>query len=196
VFSSNQLRKAKGTSEFGIVLPGPKLAGQIRVSIEEITGEVSFGKLSLDEIDDIVVHEKLVKRVRIFHVGAIEGGDVRRWITGIGIVFQECSKNSEPLCSGLWCANFAARNIPNKEAAPVCVITAVQQFDIVRFRYTANFVVDKIGVSKGKGWWLQLLCGMQFEGIGIAIIVGIFAVRKCFESKNGVKCIDSQSRVS
>ena len=65
-------------SEFGIVLPGPKLSGQIRVSLEEITGEVTFGKRSLDEINDIIVHDKLVKRVRIFHVGAIDGGDVRR----------------------------------------------------------------------------------------------------------------------
>ena len=110
---------------------GPKLAGQNRVSLKEITGEVTFGKVSLDEIDGIVVHEKLVKRVRIFHVGAIDGGDVRRWITGTDIVFQKCSKNSEPLCTGVWCANFA-RNIPNKEAAPVFVITAVQHFDIVR----------------------------------------------------------------
>ena len=135
VFSRNhmsrQLRKANGTSEFGIVLTGPKLAGQNRVSLKEITGEVTFGKVSLDEIDGIVVHEKLVKRVRIFHVGAIDGGDVRRWITGTDIVFQKCSKNSEPLCTGVWCANFA-RNIPNKEAAPVFVITAVQHFNIVR----------------------------------------------------------------
>ena len=173
------------------MLPSPKLAGQNRVSVEEITGEVTFGKLSLDEFDDIVVHEKLVKRVRIFHVGAIDGGDVRRWITGIGIVFQECSKNSEPLCSGLWCGD-SSRNIPNEEAASVLVITAVQQFDVVRFGDTANFVVDKIGFLKGRGWRLQLSGDMLFDWIGIAVIISIFAVGKCFKSKNLVKCLDSQ----
>jgi hypothetical protein len=83
------------------MLPGPKLAGQSRVSVEEITGEVTFGNISLDEIDDIIVHEKLVERVRIFH--AMDGGDVRRWITGIGSIFQEGSEYSEPFCSGHFC---------------------------------------------------------------------------------------------
>ena len=39
------------------MLPRPELARQNRVSVEEITGEVTFGKLSLDEFDDIVVEE-------------------------------------------------------------------------------------------------------------------------------------------
>ena len=131
------LGEANRTSEFRIVLAGPKFAGQDRVIREKITCEVTLRDLSFEEFNDIVIHEKLVKGVRIVHICAIDRSDVRWRILEIITVFEECSKYFEGLCSGDWCT--PTRNISNKEVAPVSVRT-VQHFDIVRLRYTANFV--------------------------------------------------------
>ena len=64
--------EANRTSEFRIVLAGPKFAGQDRVIHEKITCEVTLGELSFEEFNDIIIHENLVKGVRIVHVGAID----------------------------------------------------------------------------------------------------------------------------
>ena len=103
-------RETNRTSEFRIVLVGPKLAGQDRVSREDISCEVTLRELSFDEFNDIVIHEKLVKGVRIVHICAINRSDVCWRIPGISSVFEECSKYFEGLCSGGWCTNFTRNN--------------------------------------------------------------------------------------
>jgi hypothetical protein len=69
-------RETNRTSEFRIVLVGPKLAGQDRVSREDISCEVTLRELSFDEFNDIVIHEKLVKGVRIVHICAIDRSEI------------------------------------------------------------------------------------------------------------------------
>mgnify|MGYP006050224515 CR=1 FL=1 len=104
------LGEANRTSEFRIVLAGPKFAGQDRVIREKITVEVILRELGSEEFNDIVIHEKLVKGVRIVHVGAIDRSDVCWRILEIIAVFEECSKYFEGLCSGGWCTNFTRNN--------------------------------------------------------------------------------------
>ena len=89
----------KRTSEFRIVLTFPKFAGQDRVCREKFTVEVLFRELSSEELNYIVIHEKLVKGVRFVHVGAIDHSDVRRRILEVISVFEKCSKHFEGLCS-------------------------------------------------------------------------------------------------
>ena len=142
------LGEANRTSEFRIVLAGPKFAGQDRVIREKITVEVILRELGSEEFNDIVIHEKLVKGVRIVHVGAIDRSDVCWRILEIIAVFEECSKYFEGLCSGGWSTPTTTGNISNKEVALVFVRT-VQHFDIVRLRYTANSVAGKICLNEG-----------------------------------------------
>ena len=139
------LGEANRTSEFRIVLAGPKFAGQDRVIREKIT--VESRELGSEEFNDIDIHEKLVKGVRIVHVGAIDRSDVCWRILEIIAVFEECSKYFEGLCSGGWSTPTTTGNISNKEVAPVSVRT-VQHFDIVRLRYTANFEARKICLNE------------------------------------------------
>ena len=66
-----------------MVLSGPKLARHTRESGEEFVGEVVRVEISLDELNDVVIHEKLVERGRIFVVGDIGGCDGSRRKPGV-----------------------------------------------------------------------------------------------------------------